>query len=138
MRLWHYKMIPVLPRQHLLELHREICAMRGKAWGYIDYIPRHGWEYLYYYHTLVIKEMKARGYKPDPIWDDYYYRGKHCRPTHPDWVCRTGRKSIYPEHNQIYKTQCIDNLSNKLRQAPAGKYNETELYRFWAWVEENS
>jgi uncharacterized protein (TIGR02328 family) len=31
MRLWHYKLIPYLPRQQLLGQHRECCALRGKG-----------------------------------------------------------------------------------------------------------
>ena len=33
MRLWHEALIPLLPRQQLLGLHRETCALRGKGWG---------------------------------------------------------------------------------------------------------
>lgn len=31
MRLWHYKLIPYLPRQQLLGQHRECAALRGRA-----------------------------------------------------------------------------------------------------------
>lgn len=141
MRLWHYKMIPILPHQQLLELHREVCALRGLAWGRkhstVDYVFNHSWEYLFNYHQQVIAEMKIRTYKPNPIWTDYYYRGKRCNPLKPDWTVRTRKATRYPEHNKKYKIQCAQNLSRKIRQAPAGKYNEIEVHRFWAWVIEN-
>lgn len=32
MRLWHEKIIPLLPRNQLLGQHRECCALRGNGW----------------------------------------------------------------------------------------------------------
>nr|WP_234985626.1 pyrimidine dimer DNA glycosylase/endonuclease V [Halarsenatibacter silvermanii] len=31
--MWHQELIDKLPRQQLLGLHREICALRGQSWG---------------------------------------------------------------------------------------------------------
>lgn len=142
MKLWHTDMIKILPRLQLLESHRELCALRGKAWGrkhsMINYIFHHSWEYLYHYHKLVMTEMKARGYKPNPIWNDFYYRGKRLPPIDPEWVTRTHRQSTYPEHNRAYKIQCTKNLMGKLKSADPKKYNETEVYRFYSWVQENN
>ena len=80
MRLWHQSLIPLLPRQQLLGLHREICALRGKGWGRkhatVDYVFTHIPERLVAYHYLVMNEMERRGYKPDKIWRDINYRGK--------------------------------------------------------------
>ena len=33
MRLWHEVLLPLLPRQQLLDQHRECCALRGRGWG---------------------------------------------------------------------------------------------------------
>jgi uncharacterized protein (TIGR02328 family) len=141
MRLWHHKLIPVLPRQQLLGQHRELCALRGLSWGRkhstVNYIFNHSWEYLFNFHQQVIQEMKTRGYKPNPIWTDFFYRGKRSKPLNPKWNFQTQRKINYPEHNQYYLISCCTNLLNKLKKAPAGKYEETEVYKFYNWLEEN-
>lgn len=54
MRLWHYKLIPYLPRQQLLGQHRECAALRGKGWerkhATVDYAFRHSPNNLIAYH----------------------------------------------------------------------------------------
>lgn len=54
MRLWHYKLIPCLPRQQLLGQHRECCALRGKGWGKphstVNYVFKYNIEKLVKYH----------------------------------------------------------------------------------------
>ena len=32
MRLWHEKIISLLPKSQLLGQHRECCALRGNGW----------------------------------------------------------------------------------------------------------
>jgi hypothetical protein len=82
--------------------------------------------------------MNARGYKPNPLWSDFYYRGKKCKPIDPKWDIKTGRNTTYPEHHRDYLRICIRNLTKKLKAAPAGKYNENEVYRFYSWIQENN
>lgn len=57
-------------------------------------------------------EMKSRGYKPDEKWLDKHYRGSKCQPYRqlPDEVIT---KPLYPEHDQCYLLECIDNLKAK-------------------------
>jgi len=33
MRLWHEKLIPILPSAQLNGQHQECCALRGNGWG---------------------------------------------------------------------------------------------------------
>lgn len=116
MRLWHEDLISNLPRQQLLGQHRECCALRGNGWGRphatVNYVFDHSPYKLFQYHTLVMDEMTGRGYNVDANWRDPLYRGKSCEPyqelsevprTHP----------IYPEHNDAYKQECLDNLAEK-------------------------
>ena len=127
MRLWHQKLIPYLPRQQLLGQHRECCALRGKGWGkkhsVVDYVFTYPAEYLVAYHFEVMDEMRKRGYKPDPIWYAASYRGA-ILGNQEDWAnineadhLRLDAKfkncSIYPEHNDAYLRECIDNLKSK-------------------------
>lgn len=120
MRLWHESLIPMLPRQQLLGQHRECCALRGKGWGKphatVNYVFQYAPERLYSYHIKVIQEMKKRWYRVDPLWEDPLYRGKQC-PPHSDRSFyeteRTYKASIYPEHDEDYLKECLENLCEK-------------------------
>ncbi len=140
MRLWHIDMISVLPRQQLLGQHRECCALRGLCWGrkhsIIDYVFLYDWEFLYNYHMKVIAEMKKRGYKPNPIWLDYTYRGKRCKKMNSGWIIRTREDNQYPEHNRRYLIRCVELLIKKIEKAKPRKYNENEIYKLYTWIEE--
>ena len=64
-------------------------------------------------------EMKRRGYKPDEIWHNPNWRGKvleedknWCQEELVDiWYHYNG--TIYPEHNNSYLKECLDNLAGK-------------------------
>lgn len=116
MRLWHQQMIPYLSRQHLLGQHRECCALRGNGWGRkhatVQYVFNYSPYRLYCYHMEIMDEMKHRGYKPDILWLEKLYRGKSCQP----WESMREEFvdfPIYPEHNDAYLQECIDNLNAK-------------------------
>lgn len=125
MRLWHQNLISKLPRQQLLGQHRECCALRGKGWGKkhstVDYVFTHLPERLVAYHWHIMNEMERRGYKPDKIWDNPAYRGKvlgfqenWCDEDMVDiWYNLPQDHLIYPEHNDEYLKECIDNLKSK-------------------------
>lgn len=125
MRLWHEALIPYLPRQQLLGLHREVCALRGNGWGKphatVNYVFQHPIAWLAVYHRKVMKEMERRGYKPDPAWWNSNYRGKSCdslnflsQPSLPaDFVNALMRDIVYPEHDDAYLRECLDNLAGK-------------------------
>lgn len=113
MRLWHYSLIPSLPRQQLLGQHRECCALRGNGWGKkhatVDYVFTHSPMMLFYYHLEVMAEMVKRGYHADKLWYICNYRGKQCKP----WNLDFEEYKRYPEHDDRYLQECIDNLRNK-------------------------
>ena len=119
MKLWHQKLIPYLPRQQLLGQHRECCALRGKGWGkkhsVVNYVFTHDPEYLYEYHCRVMTEMEHRGYHPDQTWRHSSYRGTTLGFV-PEF-CGDGyayaRDIVYPEHNETYLLECIENLEGK-------------------------
>ena len=123
MRLWHQDLIDKLPRQQLLGQHRECCALRGKGWGKkhstVDYVFEYDPARLVAYHYLIIEEMIDRGYNPDMKWVEENYRGKNlvtdndfCSPSDVEWSLRT-KGNIYPEHNDQYLQECVDNLHSK-------------------------
>lgn len=127
MRLWHQKLIPLLPRQQLLGQHRECCALRGAGWGrkhsVVDYVFTHEPERLIAYHVLVMDEMINRGYNPDRIWYNRNWRGNTLQEQEGQsdyneclrlWEnAREGGCMIYPEHNKEYLQECLDNLKSK-------------------------
>jgi uncharacterized protein (TIGR02328 family) len=118
MRLWHIDLLPDLPRQQILGQHREVCALRGKGWGKkhstVDYVFQYSYWKLFFYHLKVMQEMEHRGYNPDPIWKNAYWRGNAIGQdlsefTKPPVVMETR----YPEHNEVYKAECVANLIGK-------------------------
>lgn len=125
MRLWHEALLPYLPRQQLLGQHRECCALRGKGWGkkhaIVDYVFLHSYQMLYQYHLEVINEMQKRGYKVDPLWLKQEYRGRNCSPLlknsfnseRMNHNAELSHDWIYPEHNQDYLQECLENLARK-------------------------
>lgn len=114
MRLWHEELISYLPRKQLLGQHRECCALRGNGWGKkhstVDYIFKYTFENLFFYHMIVINEMKNRGYNIETRWIDCLYRGKNCEP-YKEFKQRKYIK--YIEHDNNYLKECINNLKNK-------------------------
>ena len=126
MRLWHQSLIPHLPRQQLLGQHRECCALRGAGWGRkhatVDYVFKYCPEHLVAYHYLVMDEMERRGYHPDSIWRCANWRGNKIQE-YTNWCNEAlvqefytagvvgGR--LYPEHNDEYLQECLDNLAGK-------------------------
>lgn len=127
MRLWSQQMIRGLDRQRLLGQHRECCALRGKGWGkkhsVINYVFNYNPAYLVAYHCLVMNEMERRGYRPDPVWKDFQWRGSTLG-REEGWahegtvidllggVYDYG-EMIFEEHNGEYLKECIENLEQK-------------------------
>ncbi len=116
MRLWHEDLLKGLPRQQLLGQHRECCALRGNGWkrkhATVDYIFLYSPYKLYQYHMLVIKEMQRRGYQNDQMWEEPLYRGKQC-VAYDQLETIEQTTPIYPEHNDEYLKECIENLKEK-------------------------
>jgi uncharacterized protein (TIGR02328 family) len=127
MRLWHQSLIPYLPRQQLLGQHRECAALRGAGWGRkhatVDYVFTHSPEHLVAYHYLIMDEMEKRGYKPDPVWRNTFWRG-NTLGFDEFWalggtvqtlllISNRDNAPLYPEHNDDYLQECLDNLKSK-------------------------
>lgn len=116
MRLWHESLIPKLPRQQLLGQHRECAALRGAGWGRphatVNYVFSHPPYKLYQYHVLIMQEMMRRGYRPDRLWFDACYRGRHL-PPYPQQQPLSAAQPLYSEHDDAYLQECLDNLRGK-------------------------
>ena len=116
MRLWHEKIISLLPKSQLLGQHRECCALRGNGWKKkhktVDYVFSYSPYLLFRYHLLVMEEMEKRGYNVSGEWKDKNYRGKIAEK-YMNLEEEVIEDPIYKEHNNKYLDECIENLRNK-------------------------
>ena len=116
MRLWHEKIISLLPKSQLLGQHRECCALRGNGWKRkhktVDYVFSYSPYLLFRYHLLVMEEMEKRGYNVSGEWKDKNYRGKIAEK-YMNLEEEVIEDPIYKEHNNKYLDECIENLRNK-------------------------
>ena len=112
MRLWHYELIPYLPKAMLVSQWRECIAIK-RQWekgtlkhrlvSYVmDYYPIAFLEYV----DLVVDEMRKRNIK----YQDKYYNELQAFCFIPLNV-RRGFKC--KEHNDRYLKQCLYNLQEK-------------------------
>jgi uncharacterized protein (TIGR02328 family) len=113
MRLWHYKLIPVLPKQMLVSQWREVVAIK-RQWEkgtlkhrLVSYVMDYDGELFINYCYAVIREMEKRNIK----WNYKYMQeiGQFCENKNkkiPDYI-------YYTEHNDRYLKQCLYNLQEK-------------------------
>lgn len=109
MRLWHCKLIPVLPKQMLVSQWRECIAIK-RQWEkgtlkhrLVKYVMDYDKGNFNFYAALIIQEMERRNIK---------YKESYAIEI------REFCKSIiingyYPEHNDRYLMQCFYNLQEK-------------------------
>lgn len=109
MRLWHYKLIPVLPNKMLVSQWRECIAIK-RQWEkgslkhrLVSYVMNYDKNYFCNYVLKVIVEMEHRGIK---------YNYKYFEEI-KDFCKATGFTFNYSEHNDKYFNQCYYNLEEK-------------------------
>ncbi|MBQ6447123.1 MAG: neutral trehalase [Bacillus sp. (in: Bacteria)] len=107
MRLWHYKLIPYLPKSQLLAQWRELNSIFKKQDKHIliNYIYEYPQMDLLIYSEMVIGEMEHRGYKVETQnFDDYFnivpYDVEYYEP-------------FKNHHTDRYLLQCFYNLQEK-------------------------
>ena len=112
MRLWHYKLIPVLPNQMLVSQWRECIAIK-RQWEkgtlkhrLVSYVMNYDKQYFYDYVWQVKHELYKRNIK---YQIKYYYEIENFCEI--DW----DRDEVldYKEHNDRYLKQCYCNLQEK-------------------------
>ena len=116
MRLWHEKIIHLLPKNQLLGQHRECCALRGNGWNKkhktVDYVFTYSPYNLFIYHSKIMDEMEKRGYRVSIEWRDKNYRGQKVE-SYSNLEETNISSPIYKEHNNEYLLECIENLAGK-------------------------
>lgn len=123
MRLWHYKLIPVLPNKQLVSQWRECCAIAGE-------IAKHGsprspltrkiieYPVLHFtvYTNKVLAEMNRRDYEVNEKaylrFVDNINEGRENFYNPNGGLVINGE--VFPEwHNDRYLKQCLYNLQEK-------------------------
>lgn len=112
MRLWDYRLIPVLPDKMLVAQWRECIAIK-RQWEkgtlkhrLVSYVKNYDKEMFLCYIRLIIEEFNKRKIKYnvnlfDELWN-FCYQG-----------INTALFIPYPEHNHRYLLQCFYNLQEK-------------------------
>ena len=108
MRLWHYKLLPYLPKSQLLAQWRELnCIFKNENKHIlINYIYKYDKSNLYTYTSLVIREMKARGYM-------VYSRDNINEYFKTDEDKKLKDNLFKNNHTNRYLLQCFINLQEK-------------------------
>lgn len=113
MRLWHYKLIPVLPNAMLVSQWRECIAIK-RQWEkgtlkhrLVSYVMDYNKKYFRNYLILVVDEINHRGIKiQNKLYDELI------KFSFSDGGI-VSHNLMYPEHNDRYFTQCYYNLEEK-------------------------
>lgn len=119
MRLWHYRILPYLPKSQILAQYRELNSIYKKQDKHIliNYIYEYSKEDLYYYSILVIGEMIKRGFKVHNLQnlqqyfnltDEVMYLGI---PNADKFKLQN--PIFINHHNDRYLLQCFYNLQEK-------------------------
>lgn len=113
-RLWHYKLLPVLPDKFIIAEWRECIAIK-RQWEkgtlkhrLVSYVMEYNKNYFLSYVINIICEMINRDIK----YQDKYYEEiiSFCKE---DSDKKPYDFDYYPEHNDRYLKQCYYNLQEK-------------------------
>lgn len=137
MRLWHYELIPYLPKSQLLAQWRELNSIFKDQPKHIliNYVYAYPKNDLKNYAFLVIEEMKRRGYKIKNMANFWAYFGDKLHPAPLDG------KLFRNHHNLRYLQQCFYNLEEKYDRGQADfskdQYEALNEFVLCAWFENN-
>lgn len=141
MRLWHYKLIPVLPNKQLVSQWRECCAIAGEIAKYgsprspltrkvIEYPTLH----FVSYTNRILAEMNKRGYKVSE--KSYLQFAMNMNEGKKNFFDYKGGLIINGNlftnwHNDRYLKQCYYNLQEKY---DCGMISESEWQKIESLV----
>lgn len=132
MRLWHYEILPYLPKGQLLSQWKELNTIfvtenKHILWNYV-YTCSFQKKNLYYYSLYVIKEMINRGYKINSYDNMYnYFKDK---VTYEDFMESLQHldniqfRPYFDYHNDRYLLQNFFNLQEKYDRHQKDFYTE--------------
>jgi len=115
MRLWHYKLIPVLPDKMLVAQWRECIAIK-RQWEkgtlkhrLVGYVMNYDKDRFSTYVTSLVNELKKRNIKYKDKYLEEIYEFCKRNNTYIYYI----QNNDYPEHNDRYLKQCFYNLEEK-------------------------
>ena len=127
MRLWHYELIPYLPKSQLLAQWRELNSIFKKQDNHIliNYVYKYTDYFILNYTLMIIKEMNNRNFKIRSFqncynyFKDFLYKDQleiftwdYIPNEYIDGWLEYDDK-VFPEHNDRYLIQCFYNLQEK-------------------------
>jgi len=109
MRLWHYRLIPYLPKSQLIAQWRELNSIYVKQDKHIliNYIYEYPKYDLEAYSNMVVDEMKKRGIKANLENGKKYFNDSFTRLFSKDYI------PFKKHHTDRYLIQCYYNLQEK-------------------------
>ena len=132
MRLWHWKLLPVLPKQQLVSQWRECIAIK-RQWEkgtlkhrLVSYVMNYDRCYFLTYVIRVGNEMARRNIKFQTKYSDEIATFCFNHRTGTD-----GKMGLYPEHNDRYLKQCLYNLDEKHDRGIISDKEWTKIEEFW-------
>lgn len=116
MRLWHYEMIPYLPKSQLVAQWRELNSIFKNQNKHIliNYVYEYSKNDLYSYSLMIIKEMYKRNIRINSFKNFFDYFGI-TEITTIDYV----NKPFKYHHTERYLIQCFYNLQEKYDRGQA-------------------
>ena len=130
MRLWHFRLLPYLPRQQLLSQWRECCCIakiieeKGTPnHVLVNRIMDYSVEHFQTYTNQVVAQMMKRGYKitTKSFWSYQRNVFMNCdRFNNGNKICSkndlyNGNFIFYGWHDDIYLRECLYNMEEKAR-----------------------
>jgi uncharacterized protein (TIGR02328 family) len=114
MRLWHTKLISVLPKQHLVAQWREVSAIAGAIQKngtpnhvLVNFVLDYDYSNLISYAYYLREEMKNRGIRTmDSVWNKIV-------SLKPDYVLLPLENVYKDKMNDLYLKICYYNLYEK-------------------------
>lgn len=131
MRLWHTKLISVLPREQLVSQWRECSAIAGKIQTsgtpnhvLVNFVTNYDFDHFISYAYYIRQEMTARKYRTmNTVWDKIV-------SLKPNWKLLPLEEVYKNKMNDFYLTVCYYNLYEKFDCSMFDNFDEIEkIYR---------
>lgn len=131
MRLWHTKLISVLPREHLVAQWRELSSIAGKIQlngnpnhVLVNFVMDYDFDHFISYTYYIRQEMSARKYRTmNSVWDKIV-------SLKPDWALLPIEEVYKNKMNDFYLTVCYYNLYEKYDCGMFDNFDEIQaIYR---------
>ena len=131
MRLWHTKLISVLPREQLVSQWRECSAIAGKIQTsgtpnhvLVNFVMDYDFDHFISYTYYIRQEMTSRKYRTmNSVWDKIV-------SLKPNWTLLPLEEVYKNKMSDFYLTVCYYNLYEKYDCGMFDNFDEIEtIYR---------